>query len=167
MSDSFVFLISIFIVGFFYCVVWLIGFYNKAVSQLEETKKYQSNLDAEVKRKVDLVYQLADSIKDGSEFEKNLYKMLSEIRSDTIDDSSEIELKINKVIAYAEAFPNIRSIDLFESFQVQVGDTETRIQKAKMLFNHSAFEYNAFIKIFPNVLGALLLGFKGVLYQAN
>ena len=50
-------------------------------------------------KKVNDIFNCKLLLEDGSEFEKNLYKMLSEIRLDTIDDSSEIELKINKVIA--------------------------------------------------------------------
>jgi LemA protein len=166
-ASSNAFLISVIIFLAFVISIWLIKLHNAFIPSFEATKKFQANLEAEIKRKLDLIYQLAESIKDGSDYERSVFKQLAEIRSSTVNNSIEEEKKVNKVIAFSESTPSVNSINLFQSYQNQISDTETRIQKAKAQFNNSAAEYNALIKLFPNNIGAMFLKFNTINYVSN
>jgi LemA protein len=71
---------------------------------------------------------------------------------------------LKNLIAVAESYPNLRSVDQFLSLQAQLEGTENRINVARMEFNESVGAYNSSIRRLPGTLVASLGDFKRKAY---
>ena len=69
-----------------------------------------------------------------------------------------IESRDCRLIAIAEAYPQLRSNENFKDLQVQLEGTENRIATARSDYNGAVQTYNAYIRQFPQVLTAKALG---------
>ncbi len=71
---------------------------------------------------------------------------------------------LRRVIATAEAYPELRSSDQFLALQAQLEGTENRINVARMDFNDAVALYNASMRRLPHSLVAGLGGFQRKAY---
>ncbi len=62
---------------------------------------------------------------------------------------------LSRLIAVAENYPQLHSMDSFLALQDQLEGTENRINTARMVFNETVRDYNAAIRKMP---GALVAG---------
>lgn len=63
-----------------------------------------------------------------------------------------------RLLAVAEAYPDLKTTSAFRDFQTQIEGTENRINVARQDFNTAVQKYNLRVKRFP---GNLLAGFFG------
>ena len=75
-----------------------------------------------------------------------------------------VGLSMAKVLAVAEAYPDLRSADQFLELQAQLEGTENRINVARMRFNKAVGDFNAAIRKLPGSLVAGLGDFKRKAY---
>ncbi|HXB08363.1 MAG TPA: LemA family protein, partial [Puia sp.] len=73
-----------------------------------------------------------------------------------------------RLMAVAEAYPELRTTQQFQDFQTNIAGTENRIAVARRDFNAAVNEYNLQVRTFPNNIFAGIFGFheKGY-YNAN
>jgi LemA protein len=71
---------------------------------------------------------------------------------------------LGRLIAIAENYPQLKSNENFRQLQDQLEGTENRIAVARQDYNESVNSYNAYIRRFPQVLTAKVLGKKSRLY---
>src|SRR5437762_2832816 len=62
------------------------------------------------------------------------------------------------LVAIAENYPQLKSNENFRALQDQLEGTENRIAVARQDYNEAVNRYNAYIRRFPQVLTAKLLG---------
>ncbi|MBP5319167.1 MAG: LemA family protein, partial [Paludibacteraceae bacterium] len=72
----------------------------------------------------------------------------------------ELSQGIGRLLAVAEAYPDLKANQNFLALQDQLEGTENRIAVARRNFNEEAREYNADIRKFPTVIYAGWFGFK-------
>lgn len=77
---------------------------------------------------------------------------------------SRIGLSMAKVMAVAEAYPDLRSADQFLELQAQIEGTENRINVARLRFNETVGQFNTAIRRLPGSLVAGLGNFKRKAY---
>jgi LemA protein len=66
---------------------------------------------------------------------------------------------LGKLMAVAEAYPELKANQNFLQLQGELADIENKIAAARRYFNNAVAEYNAQIQTFPAVLFAAALGF--------
>src|SRR6185437_12053772 len=71
-----------------------------------------------------------------------------------------ITAAIGKVMAVAEAYPELKASANFQSLQKDLSDTEDQIQLARRYYNGTVREYNVRIEQFPSNLVAGFGSFK-------
>jgi LemA protein len=67
---------------------------------------------------------------------------------------------LGRLIAIAETYPQLKSDANFRSLQDQLEGTENRISTAREDYNNAVKTYNSFIRGFPQVLTAKVIGAK-------
>lgn len=76
-----------------------------------------------------------------------------------------INMNVNAV---HEAYPELKSSELFKDYQAQLEGTENRISVSRKNFNEKAKSYNNKVETFPNVIFAKLFGFgKRAYFEAE
>jgi LemA protein len=151
--------------------------YNSLVAKQENVTKTWNNVQSDYQRRLDLVPNLVSTVKQSSEYEKNVLVKLTEARAkaaslnmsgnvsfDNYQKSeaanNELVASANQVIAVIEKYPDIKTTSSFLRLQDQLEGTERRIKFSRNDFNNAVMGYNKAVRSFPSSIAASLFGFK-------
>ncbi len=165
----FIILGIIVILGFWGC-----GAYNNLVTVDQEVQTKWSNVETNYQRRNDLYNSVIKTIEGSANFEKSTLREVLEARAkatqvtvNTNDPQSMEQFQnaqasyqsaFGRLLAVAEAYPDLKTTSAFRDFQTQIEGTENRINVARQDFNTAVQKYNLRVKRFP---GNLLAGFFG------
>ena len=76
----------------------------------------------------------------------------------------QLQSSFGRLMAVAEAYPNLQTTKAFQDFQAQIEGTENRINVARKDYNDAVNGYNLQVRRFPNNIFAGLFGFKAKSY---
>jgi len=81
---------------------------------------------------------------------------------------AQLQGSFSKLMAVAEAYPDLKTTKSFQDFQTQIEGTENRINVARQDYNKSVEGYNLAVKIFPKSIFASIFGFhEKAFYKAD
>ena len=159
---------------------WGCSGYNGLVTSDQDVKKVWSNVETNYQRRTDLYSSVIKVIEGSANFEKSTLKEVIEARSKAtsiqvnINDPKSLEAYQNaqaqlqgsfsKLMAIAEAYPDLKTTREFADFQAQIEGTENRINVARQDYNKSVEGYNLSVKRFPRSILAGLFGYKEKAY---
>jgi LemA protein len=134
-----------------------------------------SNVETNYQRRTDLYNSVVKTIQGSANFEKSTLKEVIDARSRAtsvnvnLDDSASLQRyqqaqtqlqgSFSRLMAVAEAYPDLKTTQAFQNFQTQIEGTENRINIARRDYNTSVNSYNLKIKLFPNNIFAGILGY--------
>ena len=149
--------------------------YNGLVTADQSVKNSLGNVETNYQRRTDLYNSVIKTIEGSANFEKSTLKEVIEARSKAtsvnidINDSASLaryqaaqgqfQSSFSKLMAVAEAYPDIKTTKSFQDFQTQIEGTENRINVARQDFNKTVNDYNLQVKRFPNSLFAGIFHF--------
>lgn len=143
--------------------------YNRLIRLANDTKEAWADVDAQLKRRYDLIGNLAETVKAYAKHEKKLFTDITEsrvnaIRTSGIENKEEAENKFQsastRLLAIAENYPQLRSSENFVKLQDELTDTENYIESARRYYNGTVRELNNALESFPYNLLAGFFGFK-------
>ncbi len=134
-----------------------------------------SNVETNYQRRNDLYASVVKTIEGSANFEKSTLKDVIEARSratsvrvDVNDSASlqqyqqaqaQLQGSFSRLMAVAEAYPDLKTTKAFQDFQAQIEGTENRINVARRDYNTTVNNYNLKVKLFPNNIFARILGY--------
>ncbi|THH37940.1 LemA family protein [Neolewinella litorea] len=151
--------------------------YNGFVNAEEDVERVWSDVETQYQRRSDLIPNLVNTVKGAAEFERGTLEAVTEARakatSINIDADNltpemleqfqaaqaQISSGLGRLLATAEAYPQLQSNQQFQALQDELAGTENRIAVARSRFNEEATEYNKQIRRFPGALFASVFGF--------
>ncbi|MBS1731927.1 MAG: LemA family protein [Bacteroidetes bacterium] len=155
---------------------WGCNSYNGLVTADQDVKKVWSNVETNYQRRTDLYSSVIKTIEGSANFEKSTLKEVLEARAKAtsitvdINDPASLEAyqkaqaslqgSFSRLMAVAEAYPDLKTTKAFQDFQAQIEGTENRINVARQDYNKSVEGYNLKVKRFPNSLFAGMFGYK-------
>lgn len=150
------------------CVFGIQGVQNTAFALEEQVSTAKSDIDIQEKRRVDLVYNLVDCVKQYDKHEAETLKAVVEGRGGT----SDIENVTTAISAVTEAYPELKSNENYKTLMNELAMTENLIAEHRSNYNKQVKEYNRYIRKFPNrwcldVLGYETQEFGYLDYQAS
>ncbi|PKM95407.1 MAG: LemA family protein [Firmicutes bacterium HGW-Firmicutes-1] len=155
----------------------IIGGYNNLVSLGEEVEASFSQIDNQLQRRNDLIPNLVDTVKKYASHEEEIFLGVAEARAKlagatTVAEQAEGDAALNsalgRLLAIAEAYPDLKSNQNFIQLQDELAGTENRIATARMDYNNVALTFNKKIKRFPTLIYAGMLGFdKAEYFEAS
>lgn len=128
---------------------------NKAIGLEEQIRVADSDIKVQEKRRVDLIYNLVDTVKQYDKHEAQTLKDIVEARNNGKGDIGEVTTMIN---AAAEAYPELKSSDNYKQLMNELSITENMIAEYRSNYNKQIKEYNRYVKKFPS---KQILGFLG------
>ncbi|OGK21635.1 hypothetical protein A3C23_02550 [Candidatus Roizmanbacteria bacterium RIFCSPHIGHO2_02_FULL_37_13b] len=149
--------------------VYLWSTYNSLVVLKTRIKEALSGIDVQLKRRIDLIPNLVETVKGYAKHEKSVFENVTKARSSLMKaDSMSGKAEANNMLtdalkslfAVAEAYPDLKASENFRDLQRQLEDTEDKIAYSRQFFNSNVLEYNTKIKVLPNNIFANMLGFK-------
>jgi LemA protein len=150
--------------------------YNTIQTLDEKVNQAESQIKVQLQRRADLVPNLVETVKGYAKQEQTIFVQVAEARAklagavqsgdlqQMAQANAALTAPLGRLIAIAENYPQLKSNENFRQLQDQLEGTENRIAVARQDYNESVNTYNAYIRRFPQVLTAKVLGKKSRLY---
>ena len=158
--------------------IWGITGYNGLVKADEALNTAWSNVENQYQRRADLIPNLVNTVKGYAEHEKETLDAVVAARTRatqvTVDAENltpeklqeyqkiqnEVGAALGRLLAVAEAYPDLKANTNFLELQAQLEGTENRISVERRNFNEAAKSYNTSIRTFPRSILAGMFGFE-------
>ncbi len=150
--------------------VALVVMYNGLVSTKIRVDEAWSDITVQLKRRIDLIPNLLETVKGYAKHEKETFQNVTEARTAMINAGNNVkenakaenmmEGALKSIFAVAEAYPDLKANENFKELQAELVDTEDKIQASRRFYNGAVRELNIKIKTFPTILFARMLGFS-------
>lgn len=114
------------------------GTQNKAIALEEQVNTANSDIKVQEKRRVNLVYNLADCVKQYDKHEAETLTAIVEKRGSTGD----IENVTTAVTAVSEAYPELKSDANYRELMNELSTTENLIAQYRSNYNKQIKAYN-------------------------
>jgi len=134
-----------------------------------------SNVETNYQRRTDLYSSVVKTIQGSANFEKSTLKEVVDARARAtsvhvdINDSAsllkfqqaqaQLQGSFSRLMAVAEAYPDLKTTKAFQDSQTQIEGTENRINQARRDYNTTINSYNLKVRLFPNNIFAGILGY--------
>lgn len=150
--------------------------YNGLITTELNVQKVWGNVETNYQRRTDLYSSVIKTIEGSANFEKSTLKEVinaraaaTQVKVDINDPESlakyqaaqgQLQSAFGRLMAIAEAYPDLKTTQSFQNFQAQIEGTENRINVARQDFNKAVESYNLKVRTFPNNIFAMIFGFK-------
>jgi LemA protein len=166
-------MISLPVVILVMALMFSIALYNRLVSLKNKTLAAWSDIDVQLKRRHDLIPKLVDAVKQYAAYEQSTLEAVTELRSrsaqlrdpqDLGRLETELGQQLQRLIALAEAYPELKASQSFLALQKDISQVENDLQYARRYYNGSVRKLNTRIDSFPDLLIARMFGFRHAVY---
>ncbi len=143
--------------------------YNGLASLRVRADAAWADIDAQLKRRYDLIPNLVETVKGYASHEKGVFERVTELRSQAIAaqgpaEQAKVENMLTQalrsVFAVAENYPELRASENFGQLQGTLAEIEDKIQAARRYYNAVVRDYNTKVHVVPSNIVASLFGFK-------
>ena len=150
-------------------VVWSIATYNVLIVRRNRVKESWSDIEVQLKRRYDLIPNLVNLVKGYAAHEKVVFEEVTRARSMAISAKTPEEHgkaenmltgALRHLFAVAEAYPQLRASENFRELQIELSDTENKIQASRRFYNSTVLDLNTSVEQFPTNLIAGMFWFK-------
>jgi LemA protein len=150
-------------------VVYLIAVYNSLASLRIKIQEAWSAIDVQLKRRIELIPNLVETIKGYAQHEQEVFENVTQARSAlmTAKNPKEageadqlLEGALGRLLAVAEAYPQLRASENFTQLQNELSDTADKVAYSRQFYNSVVRDYNSRTVVFPSNFVANMFGFK-------
>ena len=151
--------------------------YNSLIKLNNKVEEAFSTMDIYLKKRWDLIPNLVEVVKGYAKHEKNTLKEITNLRSNSYDkmntnDKVEVNNKlsqgINKLMAVAESYPELKANENFKDLSNQLTKIEDDIANSRKYYNGVVRIYNNKVEMFPSNIFAGLFGYKSkAMFEAS
>jgi LemA protein len=147
--------------------------YNRLVSSEQAVDASWSQVQNVLQRRADLIPNLVETVKGYAAHEKEIFTEVANARSRLIAaktpaaaEAADLQLTgaLGRLLAIAEAYPQLKANENFMRLQDELAGTENRISVERMRYNQAVQTYNTQIKRFPTNVVARVTGFDQKAY---
>jgi LemA protein len=139
--------------------------YNSLVTLRVRVDEAWSDINVQLKRRLDLIPNLIETVKGYAKHESGVFAAVTEARSnvinaegvkDTADAENQFEGTLKSLFAVAEAYPDLKANENFIELQRELVDTEDKIQASRRFYNSGVTGLNTKVQTFPaNVVAGM------------
>lgn len=152
--------------------------YNNFVRLSQQAKEAWADIDVQLKRRYDLIPNLIETVKGYAAHERGVLDAVTEARAKAtathVDASgvtaeqmaamagaeSALGASLGKLMAIAEAYPDLKANQNFAQLQSELADTENKIQAARRFYNGNARDLKIALQSFPSNIIGNMFNFK-------
>ncbi len=150
-------------------VLYVIGTYNSLIQLRNRIENAWSQIDVQLKRRVDLVPNLVETVKGYAGHEKEVFQKVTEARAalmgaqavkDSSDANNMLTGALKTLFAVAEAYPELKANQNFLMLQEELSGIESKIAYSRQFYNDTVLKYDNKREMFPSNIIAGMFGFK-------
>lgn len=143
--------------------------YNGLVAKRNRVRNAWSQVDVQLRRRYDLVPRLVETVRGYATHEQTTLTAVTEARTAAKQASGPAEQgaaetrlqgALERLIAVAEAYPQLRASENFQALQGELTQTENKIAIARQVHNDTVLTYNNACQQIPTNVVARLFGFR-------
>jgi LemA protein len=155
--------------------VWALVTFNGLVRRRNLVAEAWAGIEAQLKRRADLIPNLVETVKGYAAHERATLDELTRLRGaahstggrppgaaeveSRAETERQITAMIGRVMAVAEAYPDLKASANFQSLQRDLADVEDEIQLSRRYYNGAVRDYNVMREQAPSNLIAGWFGF--------
>lgn len=142
--------------------------YNRLVALSQRVNQAFADIDVQLKLRHDLIPNLVETVKGYAGHERGTLEEVVKARNAALSAQGPAQVAaaenmltgaLGRLIALAEAYPDLKANANFQQLQAELSDIENKIAAARRFFNNAVQEYNTGIQQLPAALFAGALGF--------
>jgi LemA protein len=143
--------------------------FNRLVALRNRVRAGWSQIDVQLRRRYDLSPNLVETVRGYAAHERELFERVAEDRARAIeaagvrpqaDAEDGVTRGLRRLLAVAEAYPELRASEQFLALQEELTATESKIAYARQFYNDQVMRLNTLVGSFPSSLVARLFGFR-------
>jgi LemA protein len=144
--------------------------YNRLQELDEQVNKAEAQIQTQLQRRADLIPNLVATVKGVAAQETTVFIAVAEARgrlagaaaggnlAEMAAANEALTAPLSRLLAIAEAYPELKSSANFTQLQDQLEGTENRVAVSRQDYNSSVELFNAMVRKFPSNLTAKLFG---------
>ena len=143
--------------------------YNRLVRLRQEVNTGWANIDVQLQRRGDLIPNLVESVKGYAAHERGVFDEVTRARAavqqagspaSAAEANDVLTAALGRLLAVAEAYPELKASENFLRLQDELTDTEDKISAARRYYNATVMRFNTAVQSIPWVLMAKPFGFR-------
>lgn len=168
MSGFFGFLVSL--IGWAIVLLIILGIvalksYNKLQALGQRLRETASNTEVAVSRKLSLINQLIDVVRNYQDFEQFTHLKVSGDNTESLSNAwSQASQVLSSIQGLAQRFPELRASEQYTNLASSIQVSEQSIMDARERYNAAVREYNTVRSSIPTVFVARFMGFSEAPY---
>nr|WP_314261723.1 LemA family protein [uncultured Devosia sp.] len=156
-------------------VGWAVVSYNGLVKNRQLVEEGWSGIDVQLKRRTDLIPNLMETVKGYMSHERETLEAVTNARAAATSAASgtpeqraaaegQLSSALGRLIATAEAYPDLKANTTFLEFQTALQGVEEEIQMARRYYNGAVRNLNVMVESVPSNFIAGPFGFQKAQY---
>lgn len=150
--------------------------YNRIQQYDENAEQAKKQISVQLQRRADLVPNLVNTVKGYAQHEEAVFTQVATARgaltgaiqggdpTQMAAANAQLTGALGRLIAVAEAYPQLKADQSFLRLQDELAGTENRIATARNDYNQAVQAYNTYIRTLPQALTAKVTGAKARTY---
>ena len=144
--------------------------YNGLIRSKNQVENAWSQIDVQLKRRLDLIPNLVETVKGYAAHEQETLQQVITARNAAIaapdtpagqaEPNNMLAGALGKLFALSEAYPDLKANQNYLALQEELTATEGRVAYARQFYNDSVLGYNNKIESVPTVFVAKMLGYE-------
>lgn len=137
---------------------WAVAMYNKFVRLKHRTTEAWADIDVQLKRRYDLIPNLVSTVQGYAKHEQDTFAKVTEMRTaamnaGTVEEQGKAENMLQGALktlfAVSENYPDLKANENFKELQMELSDTENKIQAARRFYNTNVRDLAIGLDSFP------------------
>src|SRR6478752_9680949 len=151
-------------------VIYGIVAYNGLIRGKNQIENAWSQIDVQLKRRIDLIPNLVETVKAYAAHEKDTLDAVVRARNAAIsapatptgqaEADSQLTGALRQLFALSEAYPDLKANQNFLALQEELTATEGRVAYARQFYNDSVKDYNTKLEAFPSTIFARMMKYE-------
>ncbi len=147
-----------------------IGIYNGLIRKRNQVENAWSQIDVQLKRRLDLIPNLVETVKGYAAHERETLDAVIQARNQAMAAPSspaaqasadnQLTGALRQLFALSEAYPDLKANQNFLALQEELTSTEGKVAYARQFYNDTVLGYNNKLDTFPTVIFARMLNFQ-------
>jgi LemA protein len=148
--------------------ILLVVFYNRLVRLRNAVDNSWAQVEVQLKRRWDLIPNLVETVKGYAAHERETFEAVTQARTraqqaqtpgETAAAEGILGAALGRLLAIAEAYPELQADENFRQLQTELAETENRVAVSRQVYNDVVLSFNNAIQTFPGVVLAGPFGF--------
>ena len=146
--------------------------YNQIQTLDENVSSNWAQVESQLQRRADLIPNLVNVVKRYARHEETVFTDIADARARmsgalqqndpgaAANATGELNSALSRLLVVVESYPQLKADQQFTRLMDELAGTENRIQVARMDYNNSVRDYNAYIRRFPTNITAAVTNAK-------